>query len=214
MNTAKIGIAGLLAAGVTMLTLTACGSSDQAAPVPTQPPAQTQTQAPSPPPATDSKPVKPTPAPAEPTKAPVAKPKPTVPQLGPAGYQKARLGMTFAQAKAAGLVRPDATLDEGCGFHDLMVQGRPAGKIWISPDRGVESIAPDQAVRTAEGLTVGATLARTKAIYPALDMSQVRDLHRARVPVPGNAGAVYRVAFVEGVVKTIGLQLLRQDCYE
>jgi hypothetical protein len=135
--------------------------------------------------------------------------------LGPDGYGPVRLGMSFTEAKAAGLVRDgDPPSGSECHPYELYVAGAADGYVHISGDRGVESIAPQRRMTTPEGLTIGADPAKVTALYPGIDLSFLKELPRAMARVPGNATAVYRIGFQNGVVERIGLQLADEKCFE
>ncbi|HET9138592.1 hypothetical protein [Actinophytocola sp.] len=133
------------------------------------------------------------PAPPAAKPAPAAAAKPAAPVLGPTAFGRVKLGTTFDQARKAGFVHEyELPPDQGCGVYKLYVGGR------ITP----------------EGLAVGATAAKAKSVYPQLDLDDVKQLSRAKVRVPGNANAVYRLGFKNGAVADITLQMRDQKCYE
>ncbi len=155
-------------------------------------------------------------APAHVTHAPP--PAPVVsaaPKIGPNGFGGLILGMTFRQAKAAGFVRGNELANQTCGAYDLYFHGGPYGRVFISPDRGVEAIAPDRPVRTPEGVTIGTAATRAAAVYPDFDVTLLAQLGRLLVHVPGNPGANYRLGFHDHrVVAQLALQRVDQGCYE
>lgn len=211
MNTAKMRIAGVLVGGIAALVLTACNSSDNAAPTTTSAPATSTTIA--------KPPAKTTPAPApvvDPgtkTATPTAKPKPEANVIGPKSWGKVKLGMTFAEAKAAGLVRGGEQPPDGCQTYPLYVDGKRDGYVHITANAGIETIAPDSKVSTPEGVTVGWTAAQVKKVYPDLSLHSVNHVDRAIARVPGNSGALYQINFKNGAVEGFILEVFDQHCY-
>ena len=134
--------------------------------------------------------------------------------IGPVGYGKIKLGMSYADVRAAGGVNEDEHPEPGCFGYDLVTGGNTDGNVFISKERGVEAIAPIVRVRTPEGIAVGATVAKVRVAYPAVDEETVTELGRGYTPLPGNEKVVFRIAFDNGVVETISLQWEDQSCYE
>lgn len=214
MNAAKIRIASGLIGGIAILTLTACNSSQAAAPsTPPVPTISTSTSA-NPPVKADAAPVADngTTAPApEGTTAPAAKADSVI---GPRSFGEVAMSMTFADLKAAGLIR-DATPPDprACSEYPIFVNGKLVSYVSLSAGRGVESIRAGNA-HTPEGVKIGWTVAKVKKVYPGLNLNNVNDYRRDLVPVPGNSTAVYRIGFHNGVVQSVTLQLADQACYE
>ncbi|HEV2781478.1 MAG TPA: hypothetical protein VGX25_19015 [Actinophytocola sp.] len=135
--------------------------------------------------------------------------------LGPNGYGGLQLGMTFADARAAGYVREDQPPDPPCRSYDLYRRGKRVGRVFISPDRGVEAIAPEERVRTAEGVKIGWPAERVKEVYPDLRLDLLPEFGALTVQVPGNPAARYRLGFSDHEhVSDIILHLADQPCAE
>lgn len=208
------------------LTLAGCTSSPTSTPAkspgPTSTPAATTNATPKIDTSTKTTPTKADTRPAPPrTTVQVAHAPPqvpdtrTTPRIGPNGLGGLQLGMTFWQAKAAGFVRGNESADRPCGTYDLYFHGARYGRVFISPDRGVEAIGSELPVRTPEGVTIGTPAARAAAVYPDLDVDELRQLGRFRVRVPGNPDARYRLGFQQHHgVTSIALQRSDQGCYE
>lgn len=128
--------------------------------------------------------------------------------FGPTGYDGIELGMTLAEAKAAGLTVLHSTGTDGCRSGMLPDFGIPA--VIISPDRGVVMIsAPDASATTREGVHIGSTKEQVMAAYP--DARREPDFWQAAVP--GNRGAHYWFDLADGKVKGWTLEKA-QDCVD
>jgi hypothetical protein len=148
-----------------------------------------------------------TPAPAKPAR-------PAAAVLGPDSYGDLKLHMPYAAAKRLGFIREgNVPSGSGCTGYDLYVGGKVAGAVAVSPDRGVEAIAPDQAT-TPQGITLGSTAKQVKAAYPDFDLEVLQNSGHTYARVTGNAEAMYRINVTNGVVDKIALQLSDQKCYE
>jgi hypothetical protein len=122
--------------------------------------------------------------------------------------------MSFADLKAAGVINEDEKTTPGCNQYQLLSAGKIDGGVGFSKERGVEAIGPDQKVSTPEGVTIGSTLAKAKAVYPTIDEPAAKQYGRTYPTVPGNAKAVYRLGIHNGAVDRINLQYSDQGCYE
>jgi hypothetical protein len=139
-------------------------------------------------------------------------PPPSGEQIGPASFQALRLGMTYDEAVATGMVGAgDPVPATGCATYPLLVGGESAGGVQISAASGVEVLYPVVALHTPEGPSNGWSLAQVKAVYPEIDEAAVADSGLAFPAVPGNPGAVYRLEFLDELVG-IALQSSAQPC--
>jgi hypothetical protein len=189
------------------LSLTGCGTASPGTPVAAQ---VSTTGSATPVPTTTSVSRKATSPPS--TKPPAASTAAGV--IGPDGYGKIKLGMSYADVRASGAIKEDENASPGCNQYEMFTGGRSDGYVHISKERGVEAIGPILKVSTPEKVAVGATLAKVRAAYPAVEEISVSELGRGYTPVPGNPKAVYRIAFQNGAVETISLQLEDESCYE
>jgi hypothetical protein len=135
-------------------------------------------------------------------------------EIGPTGFRAVRLGMTYDEVLAAGMVDAPRAAEPGCLPYPLLVDGEPAGYVHISDTAGVEAIGPTLSLHTPEGVSTGWTVEQVKAAYPELELANVADFSRDLVSVPGNRSANYRLEFADGALATISLQLSTQTCYE
>jgi hypothetical protein len=139
-------------------------------------------------------------------------PPPSGTQIGPASFLALRLGMTYDEAAATGMVGAgDPVPATGCATYPLLVDGESAGGVQISAASGVEVLYPVVPLHTPEGASNGWSLAQAKAVYPEIDEAAVADSGLAFPAVPGNPGAVYRLEFLDELVG-IGLQSSAQPC--
>jgi hypothetical protein len=129
------------------------------------------------------------------TAATTTQPRPVIPQLGPDGFGALKLGMSYAQAVATGMVGAGPKPDEGCAVVPVARNGRHVGRVFISGTAGVESLAPEIPVHTPEGATRGWTIDQLTAAYPELNPAMPHP-GRPHVAVPGNPAAVYRMDYV------------------
>lgn len=205
------------------LTLAGCTSSPPAGsasppstPAITEDPATTTESAPPASTPTESAPERTATRPAPPgTPEQAAEVVAPAPRIGPHGFGGLRLGMTFQQAKSAGFVRGNESQGSPCAMYDMYFGGQNFGMVFISADRGVESIAPTRPVRTPEGVTFGTSADRLVATYPQLDRTLIRELGHVGVRVPGNPAATYRFSLRDhNEVEDISLQRSDQQCYE
>jgi hypothetical protein len=139
-------------------------------------------------------------------------PPPSGTQIGPASFRALRLGMTYDEAAATGMVGAgDPVPATGCATYPLLVDGQPVGDVRISAAAGIEVLYPVVALHTPEGASNGWSVAQVKAVYPEIDEAAVADSGLAFPAVPGNPGAVYRLEFLDELVG-IGLQSSAQPC--
>jgi hypothetical protein len=134
--------------------------------------------------------------------------------VGPDGYGKVKLGMSYAAAKATGAIKESEKSEPGCSAYELIIGGVSDGYLGISKARGVETIGPVLKASTPEGVSVGTTVAKVKTAYPSLDDGVLKELGHTLVAVPGNSKAQYRLGFKNGKVEMISLQREDQSCYE
>jgi hypothetical protein len=135
-------------------------------------------------------------------------------QIGPTGFGVVYLGMSFDEAVAANATEgAPPTADGGCGQYPLLLDGEPAGYLHFTVN-GLEAIGPTVDRHTADGVSLGWTVAQAKTVYPSIDEGEVAEYGRQLVSVPGNSGAVYRLQFADDAVTMISLQTVNQPCYE
>jgi hypothetical protein len=122
--------------------------------------------------------------------------------LGPSGYRELTLGQTLEEAQASGRLGPLVDDSGDCAVYemktDVMTSG---GRVYVTDT--VSAIAPRPA-KTPEGVGAGWTAEQVLEVYPDLD-ERAAASGRALVSVPGNAGASYRLDFVDGKVTGVAL---------
>jgi hypothetical protein len=89
------------------------------------------------------------------------------PVLGPSGYSKLQLGMTFDDAKATGLLAGASTAPTGCTDYTLSEGTAGVRKVTISGTNGIVSFEAAGA-HTPERIKVGSTKDQLEAAYPSL----------------------------------------------
>ena len=159
--------------------------------------------------------------------SPSVAPKKASLHLGPTGLGQVKLGQSLHDALATGAVKAIAGADDAC-----LVRGRFKATPPADPDSpiiaddaglifagklGVSAIYAYGAVSTPEGIHLGSSYADLKKAYPSWHNVTGPDSDtdgRGLVTVPGNAGAVYRIATHGGVVISLAIQFKHQDCYE
>ncbi|MCU7729834.1 hypothetical protein ODJ79_39480 [Actinoplanes sp. KI2] len=143
--------------------------------------------------------------------------------LGPNGYGALKLGMSYRDASATGLIDPWQVFGNGSGpgcvrKTHLKASKDDRGFVYFSNNLGVEIIdAYGPSVRTPEGVHVGSTTAAMLRVYPKWTNVELPDPHaegRGYVTVPGNSKADYRIVTRDGKVTELTLQYQKQDCYE
>ncbi|SNR28434.1 hypothetical protein SAMN06265360_101215 [Haloechinothrix alba] len=88
--------------------------------------------------------------------------------LGPDGYGRVRLGMTFEEARDGELLAdPDAEPPEGCEPYALAEGTESVWHVRISEDLGVAVISASGA-HTPEGITTGSSREDVESAYPRL----------------------------------------------
>lgn len=87
------------------------------------------------------------------------------PVLGPSGYSKLVLGMSFADAKKTGLLADADTAPNGCGDYTLAEGTASIRNVTISDTNGIVSFEAGGA-RTPERIGVGSTKDELEAAYP------------------------------------------------
>lgn len=132
--------------------------------------------------------------------------------FGPTGYHGIRLGMTLAQATAAGATRVE-TRAGGCAVLRSKGSAAPpnAGDVVMSPSGRVSDISAFGASAvTPEGIHVGSSQADVLKAWPQAE--QTPDFWVA--PVPGNRQAQYLFGFDQhGTLGGLVLTTVpREDC--
>ncbi|QWF80280.1 hypothetical protein [Amycolatopsis sp. CA-230715] len=137
---------------------------------------------------------------------------PTKPQtrssgvLGPDGYGALKIGMSFDDAVAAGLLAKTAKPPVGCGTYDLAEGAAAVDNVRISEKAGVNQIWASGAA-TPEGIGVGSTEEAVKKAYPSAALNQY-----GQYVVPSAPGATYELAVHTGTVNQFHLTSENQDC--
>lgn len=107
------------------------------------------------------------------------------PVLGPTGYNKLMLGMSFADAKRTGLLANADAAPTGCADYTLTEGTSGIRKVTISDTHGVVSFEASGA-HTPERIRVGSTKDELEAAYPGLSGSG-----GAYTAAAGSAGGNY-----------------------
>jgi len=92
-------------------------------------------------------------------------PQATGPVLGPSGYGKLQLGMSFENAKATGLLTGTDTAPEGCADYRLTEGAAALSDVRISSTYGIVSFEATGA-RTPEKIKIGSTEDQLETAYP------------------------------------------------
>lgn len=205
-----IGAIVLLAAGCTGKVQAVDGT---AAPV-------TASPAPSPAPSSAAPTSPPTSPPAS---SATPAPKPTAEAtlvLGPNGYGKLKLGMSYQAASATGLIDPWRAGNNTHCQKSTNLKAAPDdshGYVFYSTNLGLEIIeAYGRSMRTPEGIHIGSASAAVLRAYPdwaSPDQGTIQN-GRGYADVPGNSKAAYRFMMKKGKVTELTLQYNKQDCYE
>jgi hypothetical protein len=146
-------------------------------------------------------------------------------RLGPTGLGQVKLGQSLHDALATGAVTPIAGADDACLVRGRFKATPPADPDSLADDAGlifagslgVTAIYAYAGVSTPEGIHLGSSYADMKKAYPSWHSVYGADDNpdgRGLVSVPGNAGAVYRIATHGGVVISLAIQFQHQNCYE
>ncbi|MEV0677085.1 hypothetical protein AB0I60_11235 [Actinosynnema sp. NPDC050436] len=122
--------------------------------------------------------------------------------LEPPAFGHFRLGMTDAEARATGALRPPG---RGAPCVAYPVAGQPGDGVLVSPTRGVVAITLPPAAVTPSGVGTGTPVEAARAAYPGL----VVDGREAVVPMGG-----WRYAFVlDGpVVAAVRIEEVGHGC--
>ncbi|HVV13526.1 hypothetical protein [Amycolatopsis sp.] len=91
----------------------------------------------------------------------------TGPVLGPNGYSKLQLGMSFDAAKATGMLANADNAPTACTDYGLSDGSAAVSKVTISPANGIVSFQASGA-HTPERIKVGSTKDQLETAYPAL----------------------------------------------
>ena len=126
-------------------------------------------------------------------------PQATGPVLGPNGYGKLQLGMSFDDAKATGLLTGTDSAPNGCGDYRLTEGSSAVGDVQISSTYGIVGFQATGA-RTPEKIKVGSTKDQLETAYP--NLSQSGDGYTAA----SGSGGTYAFSVAGG--KVTGLKLV------
>lgn len=85
--------------------------------------------------------------------------------VGPSGWDKLTLGMSFEDAKATGFIAADAAPPEGCTSYDLTTGTEYVSAVLIS-ESGLGRIVAAAEGRTPEGKGIGSPIEELKQAYP------------------------------------------------
>lgn len=136
------------------------------------------------------------------------------PILGPDGFGALKLGMSYDDAVATGVMIPDGPPleDRGCGGYDLV--GYPNSPSTISVyamhDLGVAAIFLQKGMRTPEGIKLGSPVKDFYAAYPDTGPGD----WQAVAAVPGNPDAIYHMVISkDGKVGSLALALRKHECF-
>ncbi|MFL6120611.1 hypothetical protein [Actinophytocola sp.] len=130
--------------------------------------------------------------------------------IGPTGLRSVRLGQTLEDAQATGMLGSVTThTSGGCDIYQLISDDRVTGSVRISDT--VRSISANP-VQTPQGVGPGWTLSQVEEVYPDVDTQAATETGEARVPVPGNAAAVFRLLISGGKVTGVALELADATC--
>jgi hypothetical protein len=126
--------------------------------------------------------------------------------LGPDGYGKLKLGMSFQEAAATGLLAGAGTPPSGCTVYRLSEGTSVISSVSISPTKGIVRFTAGGA-HTPQGIKAGATLAQVRAAYP--DLAKGSPGYTA----PTGAGGSYVFLVDErDVVTTVELEGVAVTC--
>lgn len=134
-------------------------------------------------------------------------------QVGPDGFGPLRLGMTYDELVATGVVTPgEPPVDPDCSAYEFTVDG-VRGYVHVTA-AGAQAILPaDAPLHTADGVSTEWTLAQVQEVYPQVTEEAITASNPVAVQVPGNPSAVYMIAFIGGdVVTAITIQWAEQPC--
>lgn len=126
--------------------------------------------------------------------------------LGPDGYGALKIGMSFDDALATGLLVTSAKPPVGCGTYDLAEGTGAVDSVRISEKAGVNQIWATGA-STPEGIGVGSTEEAVKKTYPSAAQNQY-----GQYVVPSAPGVTYDLAVHTGTVNQFHLTSENQDC--
>ncbi|NKQ53426.1 hypothetical protein HFP15_11095 [Amycolatopsis sp. K13G38] len=126
-------------------------------------------------------------------------PQATGPVLGPSGYGKLQLGMTFENAKATGMLTGTDTAPQGCADYKLAEGSAALNDVRISSTYGIVGFDATGA-RTPEKIKIGSTTDQLEAAYPNASSSG------SGYSAASGSGGTY-VFGVDGN-KVVGLQLV------
>lgn len=170
-------------------------------------PATTTTAAPTTPLAPTTDPV---------TTAPSTSQPPAPPELvlGPEGLGSLVLGMSLDEAEATGELPSAPVFDgPGCGYTDASDGGAV-----FSPDLGLVYVSAPRGVASPQGVEVGMTSDAARAAMPGLELypglADPSRSGRGFLDAEGWPDRHYRVAWEDGVVTEVSIELRMQDCYE
>ena len=121
--------------------------------------------------------------------------------LGPTGYATLRLGMSFDDAKATGMLAQEDTAPASCTEYKLTEGSAAVSNVYISPSDGILRFTAGRSAHTPEGIKIGSTLAELRAAY--------RDLSKGSsgYTASNGSGGSY-VFYVDGTNVLTSFQLI------
>lgn len=129
--------------------------------------------------------------------------------LGPDGYGKLRLGMSFRDLRDNGLLaNAKAAPPKGCVGYSLAEGEHNIREIIVSEERGLVILTANQA-RTPEGIGLGSTNQEVLSAYPGIPAESGGD----KYDVKAGEVAYYRLPIADdGSVGTLMLVSVKNDC--
>lgn len=147
------------------------------------------------------------------TEEPPPEPEVTGELIGPFGWRELRLGMTYDEAVATGLVvETGSPPGDGCTSYTIATADGSHGGALTFSYNGLEFIAPYAKVRTPEGVWEGMPIEQFLELYPE-KADEVAQGGSVTIPAVGNSGAEYRIDHHgTGTVSMIGLRIYARGC--
>jgi len=133
--------------------------------------------------------------------------------IGPFGWRELRLGMTYDEAVATGLVvETGSPPGDGCTSYTIATADGSHGGALTFSYNGLEFIAPYAKVRTPEGVWEGMPIEQFLELYPE-KADEVAQSGSVTIPAVGNSAAEYRIDHHgTGTVSMIALRIYARGC--